>query len=155
MYVVDTNVLSNISCGNPNTNVTNWFDSVDDVDIFFSVAVIMEQRKGIEQARKKVNADIDAVIAGEERLNNFIADFSDHVIQVDIEIADEWGKLVGQKQQDFIDLLVAATANARDMTVVTRNTKHFKNRVSKLIDPFKWGEKKRKPVATTSVLSDN
>ena len=51
------------------------------------------------------------------------------------------GRLAGEKQQDLIDLLLAATANVRRYTVVTRNVADFEGRVERVMDPFKWRER--------------
>ncbi len=137
LYLLDNNVVKRMSGQNPDKNVANWITNVDDSDLYFSVAVIMEQRKGIEMERKKRNADAAKLAASEVRLNEFIETFWDHFISADSVIAEGWGRLIGQKEQDFADMLIAATANVRKLTVVTRNVAHFKDRVDSVFDPFK------------------
>lgn len=137
MYLIDTNVMSQISGGKPDKNVKSWMESVDNSDLFFSVAIVMEQRKGFELARRKRNADLAAMSAGEKRLRDFVHDFASQILHVDVDVAEEWGRLVGERQQDLMDLLVAATANVRNFTVVTRNVSHFEGRVANVLDPFK------------------
>jgi len=135
--VLDTNVVSRMSGPNPDNNVTNWLAGVNDSDVFFSVVVIMELRKGIERERKKKNADLARLSASEQRLKEFVKSFWDHFIPADNDIAEEWGKLIGERDQDQADMLIAATANVKHFTVVTRNVSHFENRVKNIIDPFK------------------
>jgi predicted nucleic acid-binding protein len=98
----------------------------------------MEQRKGFELARRKRNADFAAIAEGEKRLRDFVRDFASQFLSVDAEVAEEWGRLAGERQQDLIDLLVAATANVKNYTVVTRNVSPFEGRVATVLDPFKW-----------------
>jgi predicted nucleic acid-binding protein len=119
-------------------NVSSWVDSVNDNDIFFSVGLIMENRKGIELAKKKKNPDFASIAAFEKKLSYLMSEQSRQIIEIDIPIAQEWGKMVGEKQQDLMDLLLAATANIKKFTLVTRNVSDFKDRVEKVIDPFKW-----------------
>jgi predicted nucleic acid-binding protein len=126
-----------MSGSSPDKNVKNWLDGIDDTDIFFSVTVVMEQRKGLELARRKKNANLAAITASEERLRAFVRDFGSQILHVDADIAEEWGRLVGERQQDLMDLLLAATANCKRFVVVTRNVSHFKGRVETVIDPFK------------------
>jgi predicted nucleic acid-binding protein len=130
-------VVRGMSGPNPDKNVAKWRSGVDESDIFFSVAVIMEQRKGIEIARRKRNADLAKMAQSEKKLSDFINAFWDHFLHVDSAIAEEWGKLIGENQQDLADLLIAATANVKKYAVVTRNVAHFKDRVKTVIDPFK------------------
>jgi len=140
VYVLDNNVVKEIDGASPDPNVMNWLHSVDDGDIYIAVTVIMEQRKGIEAARKKRNANLNELSNGEARLKKLIADFWDKFLHVDNEIAEEWGRLYGEKQTDIIDLLISASANVRGFTVVTRNVDHFKGRAKKIIDPFEYNK---------------
>jgi predicted nucleic acid-binding protein len=140
VYVLDTMVVSNINGPDPNENVLDWIRGVDDIDIYISVVVIMEVRKGIESQRRKLSAknlDISDLDASQKELSEFVRDHSDQFIPVDNEIAEEWGRLVGVKEKNIVDLLIAATANVKKYTVVTRNEKHFRARSIKTIDPFK------------------
>jgi predicted nucleic acid-binding protein len=138
VYLLDNNVVKELNGATPESNVMNWLNSVDDVDIYIAVTVILEQRKGIEVARKKRNADLKELLAGEQRLRRLISEYWDKFLHIDNEIAEEWGRLYGERQADLIDLLVSASANVRDFTVVTRNVNHFKGRTKRIIDPFKY-----------------
>jgi predicted nucleic acid-binding protein len=138
LYLLDNNVVKELNGATPDSNVINWLNSVDDVDIYIAVSVIMEQRKGIEVERKEKNADLKELLAGESRLKKLIADYWDRFLHIDNEIAEEWGRLYGERQAELIDLLVSASANVRGFTVVTRNIRDFRGRAKKIFDPFKY-----------------
>lgn len=143
VYLLDTMVVSNFIGPSPNASVLKWISSVDDIDLYISVAVIMEIRKGIESERRKLSAknlDVSDLDVSQRELSEFIRAYSDQFIPVDNTIAEEWGRLTGIKEKNIVDLLIAATANVKKYVVVTRNVKHFRSRNITTIDPFayKW-----------------
>jgi hypothetical protein len=53
-YLIDTNIISEVRKGDQcNRNVAAWYASVDDAEIYLSVLVLGEIRKGIERARSR------------------------------------------------------------------------------------------------------
>ena len=53
MFLLDTNVVSELQRPRPDVNVERWFATVDDDDLFLSVIVIGEIGRGIEQIRSR------------------------------------------------------------------------------------------------------
>lgn len=144
MYILDTMVVSSYNGPNPDLNVLEWIRSVDDVDIYISVAVIMEIRKGIEAERRRrsaQNMDVSDLDVSQKGLSQLVRDHGDQFIPVDNEIAEAWGRLIGIKEKNIVDLLIAATANVKNYTVVTRNEKHFRDRKVKTFNPFSYKRK--------------
>jgi predicted nucleic acid-binding protein len=134
-YLVDTNILSDMTKPQPNKGVMNWFSNTIDTDMFISVISIGEIVCGIEKlpdSTKKVNLSA--------WFNEIIQDgFTDRIANIDTNIITIWGKLQAKlpRPLQIQDTLIAATALARDMTVVTRNIKDFKDIADiKLLNPW-------------------
>jgi predicted nucleic acid-binding protein len=133
-FLIDTNVLSELRKGaRANENVQRWFESVDENSIFLSVLVTAEIRRGIEAIRKR---DPRAALALERWLDNVMEAHSDRVLPVDAATADEWGRLDARGSLPVVDGLLAATAHAHDLTLVTRNVKDVVRTGIDVLDPF-------------------
>jgi toxin FitB len=101
MYLVDTNIISELRKGDrTDRNVAAWFASVSDDDLYLSVVVLGEIRKGIELARPK-----DAHKA--ERLENWLADvvvaFGGRILPIDVTVMDLWGRMNAVRLVPVID----------------------------------------------------
>jgi hypothetical protein len=118
-YLLDTNVASETRKGRRiNATVLAWFESVNDDDLFLSVLVIGEIRKGIEQARSKDPVKARALggwLLGLEQR------YGDRVLPITPAVADQWGRLSAIRPLSTVDGLLAATAMLHDLTLVTRN----------------------------------
>ena len=133
-YLLDTNVASEMRKGRRiNAHVLAWFESVDDDNLFLSVLVVGEIRKGIEQARFK-----DAVKARalEGWLTGLEQRFGDRVLPVTPAVADQWGRLSAIRPLSIVDGLLAATAMVHDLTLVTRNVTDVAHTGVNLLNPF-------------------
>ena len=61
-YLLDTNIISEVRKGAKcDPNVAAWYASIDDADIYLSVLVLGEIRKGIERARSSNSAQARAL----------------------------------------------------------------------------------------------
>ena len=101
--------------------------------MYLSVLTIGEIRRGIESIRRR-----DSVSAAvlEVWLRRLVADAGDRIIGIDEEIAETWGQLNVPNPLPVIDGLLAATAQVRDLTVVTRNTRDFERAAAHCLNPF-------------------
>jgi toxin FitB len=109
-YLIDTNVISEVRKGSQcDRNVADWFASIRDSDIYLSVLVLGEIRKGIERARRN---DPRRARALETWLLTVQRAFADRVLPVDQSIADEWGSMSAKRSVPTIDALLAATAKS-------------------------------------------
>ena len=134
-YVLDTNIISEVRKGlRCNCKVADWYASVDDAEIYLSVLVLGEIRKGLERARSSKPAQVQA-------LENWLAalgtSFAERILPIDQAIADEWGRMSAKRPVSTIDALLAATAKVNDMTLVTRNTVDVADLGAKVLNPFK------------------
>ena len=133
-YLLDTNVASELRKGSrANAGVLGWFESVEDSDLFLSVLVAGEIRKGVEQTRftdpAKAQA-LDLWLAGLER------QYADRMLPVTPAVADRWGRLSAIRPISTVDCLLAATALVHDITLVTRNVADVAGTGVKLLNPF-------------------
>lgn len=103
-YLIDTNVISEIRKGERcDPYVAAWFAELDDADVFLSVLVLGEIRKGIERAR---SADPNRARAVETWLATLLRSYADRVLAVDRPVADEWGRMSAKRPVPTIDALL-------------------------------------------------
>ena len=133
-FLIDTNVLSELrKSARADVNVRRWFEGIDENSIFMSVLVTGEIRRGIESIRKR---DPRAASALERWLDNVLQAHSERVLPVDAATADEWGRLDARGSLPVVDGVLAATARAHDLTLVTRNVKDVVRTGVDMLDPF-------------------
>lgn len=133
-YLLDTNVASESRKGpRIHPGVSAWYASVEDADLFLSVLVLGEIRKGVERARP--NDPIKAR-ALELWLLGLEQKFGDQVLSVTSAIADEWGRLSAIRPISTVDGLLASTALVHDLILVTRNISDVVHTGVKLLNPF-------------------
>lgn len=120
-YLVDTNVLSEVRKGTRcNAAVGAWWASVTQDEVFISILTIGEIRKGIEKARRR---DENFAASLEKWLSLVTSYYRERIITIDLEIAEEWGRLNVPNPLPVVDGLIAATAKIKGLTVVTRNVR--------------------------------
>lgn len=139
MYLLDTNVISEIRKKNKaNPGVRSFFRSAieNQVRLALSVITIGELRRGVELIRHR--GDPQQADHLEKWLNMILVDYKNNILDIDEDTAQLWGKLRSPhpQPQHAIDKLIAATALAYDLTVVTRNSKEFLQTGVRVIDPF-------------------
>jgi predicted nucleic acid-binding protein len=135
--LLDTNVLSEVTKPRPEAHVLEWLDGLDEDRAFISVVSIAEIRRGValmDTGRKR-----DAL--AEWLAQDLPQRFEHRVIAVDEPVALAWGDLMGLAKRSgrglaSMDGLIAATAIAHDLTLVTRNTKDFEGFGIEIIDPW-------------------
>jgi predicted nucleic acid-binding protein len=133
-YLVDTNVISEVRKGTRcSPPVAAWFSGIADDDVYVSVLLFGEIRKGIERLNRLDPSQataIEAWLADLQRL------FGDRVLLIDRLVAEEWGRMNVKRSVPVIDALLAATAKVNGMTFATRNTRDVADLGVDLIDPF-------------------
>lgn len=136
-FLLDTNVVSEWTKPRPDAGVVAWLDDADEDHIFLSVVTLIELRYGI-----------DRLDAGKRRLqldhwlrNDLIIRFEGRILPVDEPVADVCGKLLATRQaagrpMNAMDALIAATAEARELALVTRNAADFEGSVGSIVNPW-------------------
>jgi toxin FitB len=132
MYLLDTNVVSELRKPKPHGAVLAWLQPVADAELFLSAVTIGEIQAGIEITREQ-----DAKKASD--IEHWLDQVSDtfNVIGMDAAIFRVWAKLMHRKSDHLIeDAMIAATAAVNGLTVVTRNVRDFEGFGVKVVDPF-------------------
>ena len=133
-FLIDTNIISEVRKGpRCDANVAAWFAAVDEGDLYLSVLVLGEIRKGIELARPRDPAKAKAL---EVWLAAVDAAFGERILPVDRAVADLWGRMSGRRPISAVDGLLAATASVHDLTLVTRNEADVVRLGAKVLNPF-------------------
>jgi toxin FitB len=132
-YLLDTNVVSELRKRDPDPNVLAWYATVTSAELFVSVMTIGEIRLGIERLRRNDESQADLL---EQWLRGLQVTYRDHLIDVDADVAEEWGRLNVPDPLPVIDGLLAASVKVRGWTLVTRNTADLQRSGVALLNPF-------------------
>jgi predicted nucleic acid-binding protein len=133
-YLLDTNVLSELRKGRRTSpNVRKWFNPIPTDNLYISVLVLGEIRKGVESIGRKDPAQAAAL---ERWLAEVLLDFAGHVLPITDAISDRWGRLAAPRPLPTTDGLMAATALTHSLTFVTRNTLDIQHTGVSLLNPF-------------------
>jgi toxin FitB len=136
-YLIDTNVISEVRKGSRcDANVARWYASIDDNDLYLSVLILGEIRRGIELARRRDPAQAAAL---QDWLAAVDTAFGERVLPVDRNVADAWGRMNSHRPLPTVDSLLAATAVVHGMTLVTRNDTDVSGVGAKVLNPFVEG----------------
>ncbi len=132
-FLLDTNVLSEVRKPAGDANVRSWLASVRGTDLYLSVLGVGEIRQGIERLRRR---DPAQAAVYEAWLATLRRDYADRILLVTADIAEAWGRLNVPDPVPVVDGLLAATAQVRDLTLVTRNTADLARTGVRLLNPF-------------------
>jgi predicted nucleic acid-binding protein len=132
-YLLDTNVLSEVRRPRGDEKVKRWISSAPAANLYLSVLVVGEIRRGIERLKRR---DPEGAEVYEAWLGTVLHDYANRVLPVDAEIAKEWGRMSVPDPVPIVDGLMAATAKVRGMTFVTRNTADVERAGVRVLNPF-------------------
>jgi len=136
-YLLDTNVISEWVKPRPEPNVVEWLADADDDRMSLSVITFAEIRLGVEQLPTGRRRDaLKAWLEDELPMR-----FEGRILTVDVAVADAWGTIMARSGEmgislGVMDAFFAATAQAHNLTLVTRNTKHFDSVGIALLNPW-------------------
>ena len=137
MYLVDTNIISEArKRTKANKGVREFFKKVsnDESRIFISVVTIGELRRGVELIRRR--GDTRQGNQLEKWLGILLTEYQDHILDINHDVAQLWGRLRVPHPENALDKQIAATALIYDLTVVTRNQKDFVKTGVRVHNPF-------------------
>lgn len=118
-WLLDTNVVSELRKGERcHPRVAAWFEAASTDNLFLSVLTLGEVRKGVEGLRPRDPARAAHL---EVWLKELGRNFGERVLPVDAEVADSWGRMAIARNVPIADALIAATAVAHGLVLVTRD----------------------------------
>ncbi len=132
-FLLDTMVISELSKARPDQSVINWIGAQSSNSLYLSVLTIGEIERGIAKKRRDDPERADRIA---EWLKSVTEVFEQRILVVDALISRRWGQLVLDRTPHDVDLLIASTAWVHEMTVVTRNTRHFAPTGVRLFNPY-------------------
>lgn len=134
MFLIDTSIISEVrKADRCDPNVAAWYASINDADLYLSVLVTGEIRKGIELSRSRDRQKSESL---QRWLIKLEQAFAERILPVDFAVADEWGKISALRATPVIDGLLAATAKVFSLTLVTRNARDVSGLGASVLNPF-------------------
>ena len=133
MYLLDTNVVSELRRPKPHGAVLAWINSVDEADLHLSAVTLGEIQAGIETTRDQDSAKATEI----ERWLDLMAS-AYNVLPMDGPAYRMWAQLMHSRSDTlYEDAMIAATARIHKLTVVTRNVADFAGFDVAVLNPFK------------------
>jgi predicted nucleic acid-binding protein len=136
MYLLDTNVVSEMRRPRPSPAVATWIAATPAAQLFLSAVTLGELQAGVEITRQQDPEKAEAI---EGWIDTVAA--THNVLSVDGIIFRRWAQLMCRRSSDLIeDALIAATALVHNLTVTTRNVRDFERLGVPVFNPFRWNE---------------
>ena len=133
LYILDTNVISALRRPDKAPQVAAWLSARNEAELFLSVVTLGEIARGIRR-QERVNPGFAADL--QLWLDRTTSLFSDRILPFSAEDALIWGRLSQDLGHNGADLMIAATALARDGVVVTGNVDDFAPSGCRIENPF-------------------
>ena len=133
MFLLDTNVVSELRRNKPHGAVLAWLEGVADSDLHLSAVTLGELQTGVERTRGGDPAKAAEIEGWVERVAETF-----NVLPMDASAFRMWARLMRGRPDELIeDAMIAATARIHGLTVVTRNVRDFAIFDVPTFDPFR------------------
>jgi toxin FitB len=132
MYLLDTNIISELRKPKPHGALLEWYRNISDENLFISAVSIGEIQAGIELTREQDKKKAETIELWLKQISD-----AHNVLPMTASCFRLWAKLM-HKQTNTVweDAMIAATAIDRQLIVVSRNVKDFKRFKLELLNPF-------------------
>lgn len=132
MFLIDTNVVSELRKVRPHGAVVAWLEGVADAELYLSAVTLGEIQAGIEITREQDAAKAADIGAWADQVGAIY-----NILPMDAVTFRLWAKLM-HRQSDTVDedAMIAASALVHKLTVVTRNVRDFERFQVPVFNPF-------------------
>jgi toxin FitB len=135
-FLLDTNALSEPQKPRPDISYMAWVNEQPPLHFYTSVLSMGEVRHGALSLPPGARR-----AAIEAWLERAMTVFGSRILAVDVRVAEAWSAVMRTHRLkgltiSAVDELIAATALVHDLTVVTRNVRHFEASGCKLLSPW-------------------
>ncbi len=132
MYLLDTNVVSELRRSRPNRGVMEWMGRVRPADLYLSAVTLGELQAGIEITREQDQSRAEEI---EAWLGRVLLAFD--VLPLDETAFRQWARLRHRQSETLTyDAMIAAIAIVNQLTIVTRNVRDFEQLGVPVLNPF-------------------
>jgi predicted nucleic acid-binding protein len=132
VFLLDTNVISELRRVRPHGAVLAWLRKVSDAELHLSAVSIGELQAGVEITRDQ---DPEKALEIERWVEEIAGSYN--VLPMDAETFRCWARLMHRKSDALSeDAMIAATAEVHELTVVTRNVRDFESLGVQTLNPF-------------------
>ena len=133
MYLLDTNIVSELRRPRPNPSVVSWLAGIPAEHLFISALTIGEIQAGIEITRGENPAKAEEL---EGWLDEQVLGGCD-ILAMDAAAFREWARLLHRRSDTLMqEAMIAAVAVTNRLTVVTRNVRDFETLGVSVFSPF-------------------
>src|SRR4051812_15999689 len=140
MYLLDTDVVSELRRPRRDLRVVEWVELVPPADLFISTITVSEIESGIERQRRN---DPPFARQLEIWLDESLRLYGERILPLSVPIARRWGRISAQIGNKNLDGAIAATASEHGLTVVTRNVAHYALTGVPIANPFEARARRR------------
>lgn len=133
-YLLDTNVVSEMTRSRPNPSVVDFLDQTS--ELWLASLVVHELEFGLRmmpagRRRERLRMDV----------SRFLENYADRILPVN-ENGAVWAArlranaVISGRPPDLIDMLIAGTAKANGLTIATRNVRDFEGLGVEVVNPW-------------------
>jgi predicted nucleic acid-binding protein len=132
VYLLDTNVVSELRRRQPHPRVVAWIEATPNASLRISAVTLGEIQRGVEMLRVRDAAKADEIEAWVDRLEYLYG-----IVPADAAVFRRHARLMHrQPTPSYEDALIAATAMSNGLVVVTRNVADFQGFELRVVNPF-------------------